>query len=61
MNKLNISQTDNYNKNFGISFRSSTIFYFKKDKNFKTFINFMDYWTIKKSIKVMIIASLRDM
>jgi len=61
MDKINISQKDNYNKNFGISFRSSTIFYFKKDKNFKTFVNFMDYWTIKKSIKVMIIASLRDM
>jgi hypothetical protein len=61
MEKLTINQKDNYNKNFGISFRSSTIFYFKKDKNFKTFVNFMDYWTIKKSIKVMLIASLRDM
>ena len=61
MQKLEISQKNNYNKNFGVSFRSSTIFYFKKDKNFNTFVNFMDYWTIKKSIKVMIIASLRDM
>ena len=54
MEKLTIAQQDNYNKNFGISFRSSTIFYFKKDKNFKTILNFMDYWTIKKSIKVTI-------
>jgi hypothetical protein len=61
MPKVHISQSDNYKKSFGIAYRSSTIFYFKKDKNFSTFINFMDYWKIKKSVKVMIIASLRDM
>ena len=61
MPKVHISQSDNYKKSFGIAYRSSTIFYFKKDKNFSTFINFMDYWKIKKSLKVMIIASLRDM
>ena len=61
MNKVHINQSDNYAKNFGIAYRSSTIFYFKKNKHFSTLINFMDYWTIKKSIKVMIIASLRDL
>ena len=61
MNKIHINQSDNYAKNFGIAYRSSTIFYFKKNKYFSTLINFMDYWTIKKSIKVMIIASLRDL
>ena len=59
--KTHINQADNYKKNFGIAYRSSTIFYFKKSKNFSTLVNFMDYWTIKKSIKVMIIASLRDL
>ena len=59
--KLHINQADNYKKNFGISFRSSTIFYFKKSKTFNTIVNFMDYWKIKKSINVMIIASLRDL
>lgn len=59
--KLHISQDDNYKKNFGIAYRSSTIFYFKKSKEFNTIVNFMDYWKIKKSIDVMIIASLRDM
>ena len=34
-------------KNFGIAYRSSTIFYFKKNKDFSTMINFMDYWTKK--------------
>jgi hypothetical protein len=61
MTKNHINQSDNYKKNFGIAYRSSTIFYFKKDKSFSTFINFMDYWKIKKSLTVMIIASLRDM
>ena len=60
-NKTHINQSDNYKKNFGIAYRSSTIFYFKKSKKFSTLINFMDYWTVKKSMKVMVIASLRDL
>lgn len=60
MSKIHINQNDNYTKNFGIAYRSSTIFYFKKEKNFSTFVNFMNYWKIKKSLDVMIIASLRD-
>ena len=31
MSKVHISQQDNYKKSFGIAYRSSTIFYFKKD------------------------------
>ena len=61
MSKIHISQKDNYNKSFGIVYRSSTIFYFKKNKNFSTSINFMDYWKIKKNLNVMIVVSLRDM
>ena len=33
-NKTHINQSDNYKKNFGIAYRSSTIFYFKKSKIF---------------------------
>ena len=61
VDKLHISQTDNYKKNFGIAYRTSTIFYFKKSKNFNTLVNFMDYWKIKKSMDVMLIASIRDL
>ena len=56
-----LDQKDNYAKNFGIAYRSSTIFYFKKAKNFSTTINYMNYWPIKKSLEVVVIASLRDM
>ena len=56
-----LKQEDNYKKNFGIAYRSSTIFYFKKDKHFLTTINYMNYWPIKMSMEVMVIATLRDM
>ena len=56
-----LKQEDNYKKKFGIAYRSSTIFYFKKDKHFSTTINYMNYWPIKMSIEVMVIATLRDM
>ena len=59
--KVYLDQKHNYAKNFGIAYRSSTNFYFKKDKNFSTTINYMNYWPIKKSIEVVVIASLRDM
>ena len=56
-----LKQEDNYQKNFGIAYRSSTIFYFKKSKHFSTTINYMNYWPIKMSMEVMVIASLRNM
>ena len=59
--KVYLDQKDNYSKNFGIAFRTSTIFYFKKTDNFSTTINYMNYWLIKKSMDVAVIASLRDM
>ena len=59
--KVYLDQKDNYAKNFGIAYRTSTIFYFKKTKNFATTINYMNYWPIKKSMEVAVIASLRDM
>ena len=61
MKSVYLNQKDNYQKNFGIAYRSSSIFYFKKNSNFNTIINFMDYWKLKKSINVMIIASLRKL
>ena len=56
-----LKQEDNYQKNFGIAYRSSTIFYFKKNKHFSTIINYMNYWPIKMNMEVMIIASLRNL
>jgi len=61
MKTVYLNQKDNYQKNFGIAYRSSSIFYFKKNSNFNTIINFMDYWKLKKSLNVMIIASLRKL
>ena len=34
-NKTHINQSDNYKKNFGIAYRSSTIFILKNLKNFQ--------------------------
>jgi hypothetical protein len=59
--KVYLDQKDNYAKNFGIAYRTSTIFYYKKTENFSTIINYMNYWPIKKSMEVAVIASLRDM
>ena len=59
--KVYLDQKDNYNKNFGIVYRSSAIFYYKQNKNFNTVISFMNYWPIKRSIDIMMVASIRDM
>ena len=59
--KVYLDQKDNYNKNFGIVYRSSAIFYYKHNKNFNTIISFMNYWPIKRSIDIMMVASIRDM
>ena len=59
--KIHLNQKDNCTQNFGIAFRSLTIFYYKKSANFTTTINYMNYWPIKKSMDVMLVASLRSM
>jgi hypothetical protein len=46
---------------FGDVLRSSGIFYVKSDKNFKTVISFMDYWKLKRGVKVCVVASVREM
>jgi len=58
---IKISQKDNYEANFGYVYRSSAIFYYLQNKNFKTTISLMDYWTVKRGLDVMIIFSLRNM
>lgn len=63
-NKENVflNQNDNYSKNFGYVYRSSSIFYYKQsNEGFNTIINFMNYWPIKRNMDVMVIASLRSM
>ncbi len=45
----------------GYVFRSSGIFYFKKNSNMKTTISMLNYWKIKRDLNVTIVASLRKM
>ncbi|MFK7824244.1 MAG: hypothetical protein AB8G05_08805 [Oligoflexales bacterium] len=56
-----INQQDNYNQKFGEVIRSSGIFLYKYDQSFSTTISFMNYWKIKRDLKVGVIASLRSM
>ena len=54
--------TIEYNKHdYGIVLRASGIFYFKKEKSFKTIINILNYWKLKKNLNITIVASLRRM
>lgn len=55
-----ISQKDNFKGNFGYVARSSAIFYYKMAPHIRTTISFMDYWSVKRNIEVMIVASTRD-
>lgn len=58
---LTISQTDNFNANFGEVLRSSSIFYFARTASVRTTISLMNYWRFKRETSVAIIATLRDM
>lgn len=60
INRIKISQSDNYAGNHGLVIRSSSNFYYKVDAGFKTCITFMDYWRAKRGIEVAVVASLRD-
>ncbi|HWZ22354.1 MAG TPA: hypothetical protein VNW06_06840, partial [Cytophagaceae bacterium] len=59
--KIYISQKDNFAGAFGLVYRSSAIFYFKQTNNFNTTISFMNYWSVKRSLDIMIVASIRKM
>lgn len=61
LQKIFISQRDNFNANFGDVIRSSAIFYYQYGADFQTTITFMNYWLVKRGITVTILASLRDM
>tara|TARA_B100000029_G_scaffold496962_1_gene563985 strand:- start:88 stop:1518 length:1431 start_codon:yes stop_codon:yes gene_type:complete len=43
----------------GLVLRSSGIFYYKKNPNFKTTLTFLNYWKIKRELKVKLICSTR--
>ena len=45
----------------GFILRSSGIFYYKKNSNFKTTISFLNYWKIKRDLKVTVVCSTRDL
>jgi hypothetical protein len=59
--KTTISQKDNYAGNFGLILRSSAIFYAINNKKMKTTVSFLNYWILKRDIKVTVIINLRKM
>lgn len=59
--QITISQKDGLQGRFGYVNRSSGIFYFKQTGDFRTLICFMDYWSVKRDVKVLVMASTRDM
>lgn len=61
MEKLKISQSDNFANNFGEALRSSAVFYFIKNDDFSTTISFLNYWFIRRELNVTVIISLRCM
>lgn len=50
-----------YKNTHGIVLRSSGIFYYKKNHDFKTTLSMLNYWKIKRDIDVTIICSLRKL
>jgi hypothetical protein len=46
---------------FGLVLRSSAIFYYRSTADFCTTISFMNYWKVKRSLDVAVVASTRDM
>ncbi|MFP6904814.1 MAG: hypothetical protein VCG02_06325 [Verrucomicrobiota bacterium] len=54
---LRVGETHDY----GQVLRASGIFYFKQSATFKTTISFLNYWVLKREIKVAIVASIRDL
>lgn len=59
--KVKISQTNRFKKAHGFSLRSSGIFYYRYDKDFKTTLSLLNYWKIKRNTNVSIVANLRHM
>ncbi|MFT5122308.1 MAG: hypothetical protein ACI97B_000937 [Verrucomicrobiales bacterium] len=47
--------------NYGQVLRASGIFYFKQSATFKTTISFLNYWVLKRDVKVAIVASVREL
>lgn len=56
---IKIDQKDNFANNFGEVLRSSAIFYYRKDDEIETTISFLNYWQLKRDLRVGILASVR--
>ncbi len=59
--KVFINQEENYKAEFGEVLRSSAIFWVKSGPNFKSCISFMNYWKLKRNLKVSVIATVRKL
>ncbi|MGH6653511.1 MAG: hypothetical protein ACREB7_20550, partial [Sphingopyxis sp.] len=56
-----IDQRQTYAANFGLIFRSASVFYAISGKNRSTTISFMNYWAVKRAIDVSIVVTTRTM
>jgi hypothetical protein len=61
MAKLYIDQKKNFRSDFGEVLRSSSIFWVKNSIDFSSSISFMNYWKLKRDLKVSIFATTRRM
>ncbi len=56
-----ISFRENVSNQHGATYRSSAIFYIPPTSNTVTTISFLNYWSLKRDLKVTILASLREL
>jgi len=61
LKKTFISQSDNYNGNFGEVLRSSAIFWVKNNSEMSTIISFSNYWKYKNFIDVSVFVNTREL
>ena len=59
MSKIN--QSDNYSANFGICPRSSAIFWIPSVSSGRVCLALSNYWLFKNSVKVLLVASFRNL
>lgn len=58
---MKISQADNYSGNFGDVLRSSALFWYKKSSGFRTTCSVLNYWPIKRNVRVTVLYTLRTL
>jgi hypothetical protein len=61
MSGIKINQAANFKNDFGYVCRASGIFYFKQNQNFQTTISLLNYWKLKRNLRVGILASVRSL